>query len=85
LGEVPVRAVGVERLTTMARDKAYYEAEKKIEEARRSGAMTDPSPASPKGEAPKTGQQMIYPTSYHHSTDSSPFRGKLEGGNSHGA
>ena len=70
----------------MAKDQTYLEAKKKIEAARRSGAQTTPSPASPIGEEPhhprrgKAEQQMIHPNSYHNSTALPPCRGKLEGG-----
>ena len=38
----------------MARDAAYFKAEKKIEEALKSGTTElDPSPVSPNGEKPK--------------------------------
>ncbi len=64
----------------MAHDKAYYEAEKKIQKALKWGATSNPSPVSPKREKPKAAQNIIRPNSCYNSTSPSPRGGKLEGG-----
>ena len=64
----------------MAKDKAYYAAEEKIQAALRSGGTERPLPTSPKGEESKAIQKMINPNFYLKSKSPSPLGGKLEWG-----